>query len=136
MAAIGERLYAIGDLCAEFGVTARTLRFYEAEGLLAPRREGQARRFTPRDRARLALILRGKRFGFALEEIRELLDLYDIGDGGVRQLTATLAAARRHLADLEARRDDLEAAISELTDQIAEGERMLAAKTGVPRRSQ
>jgi len=126
---LAHRTYAIGALCAEFGVTPRTLRFYEAQGLLAPHREGQTRRFSARDRARLLLILRGKRFGFSLEEIRGLLDLYDIGDGGVRQLTETLAAARRHHADLVARRDDLAAAIGELDEQIAEAERLLARKT-------
>ena len=124
------RGFTIGALCTEFGVTPRTLRFYEAQGLLAPAREGQARRFTHRDRARLALILRGKRFGFSLEEIRGLLDLYEIGDGGVRQLTETLAAARRHHAQLIAKRDDLTAAIGELEQQIAQADRMLADKTG------
>ena len=123
------RGFTIGALCAEFGVTPRTLRFYEAQGLLAPAREGQARRFSARDRARLALILRGKRFGFSLEEIRELLELYDIGDGGVRQLTETIAAARRHHGDLVARRDDLTAAIGELEQQIAQAETLLAEKT-------
>jgi len=122
--------FTIGELCTEFGVTPRTLRFYEAQGLLAPARDGQARRFSHRDRARLALILRGKRFGFSLEEIRGLLELYDIGDGGVRQLTETLAAARRHHAQLVAKRDDLTAAIGELEQQIAQAERMLADKTG------
>ena len=127
--ALAERSYSIGQLCAEFDVTPRTLRFYEAQGLLSPRREGQARRFSHRDRARLALILRGKRFGFSLEEIRGLLELYHIGDGGVRQLTETLAAARRHHAELIAKRDDLNAAIAELEAQIGEAERMLAEKT-------
>jgi len=122
--------FTIGELCTEFGVTPRTLRFYEAQGLLAPARDGQARRFSHRDRARLALILRGKRFGFSLEEIRGLLERYDIGDGGVRQLTETLAAARRHHAQLVAKRDDLTAAIGELEQQIAQAERMLADKTG------
>ena len=124
------RGFTIGALCTEFGVTPRTLRFYEAQGLLAPARDGQARRFSHRDRARLALILRGKRFGFSLEEIRGLLDLYEIGDGGVRQLTETLAAARRHHAQLIAKRDDLTAAIGELEQQIAQADRMLADKTG------
>ena len=127
--ALAERSYSIGQLCDEFDVTPRTLRFYESQGLLSPTREGQARRFSHRDRARLALILRGKRFGFSLEEIRGLLELYHIGDGGVRQLTETLAAARRHHAELIARRDDLNAAIAELEAQIGEAERMLADKT-------
>ena len=126
---LAEQSYTIGELCTEFAVTPRTLRFYEAQGLLAPVREGQARRFSARDRARLALILRGKRFGFSLEEIRSLLELYDIGDGGVRQLTETIAAARRHHADLVAKRDDLTAAIGELEQQIAQAERLLADKT-------
>lgn len=128
-AELANPTHTIGALCAEFGVTPRTLRFYEAQGLLAPHRDGQVRRFSARDRARLLLILRGKRFGFSLEEIRGLLDLYDIGDGGVRQLTETLAAARRHHADLVARRDDLAAAIEELDEQIARAERLLARKT-------
>jgi len=119
----------IREMCDAYQVTPRTLRFYESKELLAPIRKGTRRLFTRRDRARLTLILRGKRFGFSLEEIRGLLDLYDIGDGGVRQLTETLAAARRHHGDLIAKRDDLDAAIAELEIQIAEAERMLAEKT-------
>ena len=77
-----DQTYTIGELCAEFNVTPRTLRFYEQRELLSPIREGQKRIFTPRDRARLKLILRGKRFGFSLESIRQWLELYDLGDGG------------------------------------------------------
>lgn len=80
----------IRDMCEAFDVTPRTLRFYEAKELLFPVREGQRRLFTKRDRARLKLILRGKRFGFSLEEIRQLLDLYHMGDSQLTQLSKTL----------------------------------------------
>ena len=95
-----DEIYPIGAMCAEFGVTPRTLRFYEAKELIAPRREGQRRLYTRRCRARLKLILQGKRFGFSLEDIRQLLDLYDIGDRQVTQVARThalgRAAAARH----------------------------------------
>ncbi len=97
----------IGEVCAEFDVTPRALRFYEAKGLLSPIREGQKRLFTNRCRARLKLILQGKRFGFSLNEIKDLLDLYHLGDGQVTQLSATLEAAGRHHAELVAQRDEL-----------------------------
>lgn len=118
----------IGEVCAEFDVTPRALRFYESKGLLGPIREGQKRLFTSRDLARLKLILRGKRFGFSLSEIKDLLDLYDLGDEQVTQLSATLEAAERHLADLIAQRDELEAAITELREQMEMIRRMLEAK--------
>jgi DNA-binding transcriptional MerR regulator len=126
-----ERVWSIGEMCAEFDVTARTLRFYEAKELLAPIRQGTRRLFTRRCRARLTLILQGKRFGFSLEEIRELLDLYDIGDQGVTQLARTYDLARQRLAIMEAQRDELETAIAELRTRLAEGEKLLAAR-GVP----
>jgi Predicted transcriptional regulators len=122
-------LWAIGRMCAEFGVTARTLRFYEAEELLFPVRRGQTRLFTMRDRARLKLILRGKRFGFSLSEIRELLELYDLGDEQVTQLTATRTRAVERLAAMEAQRAELDEAIEDLRAQIALIERLLVDKT-------
>ncbi len=85
-----ENLLTIGEMCAEFGVTPRTLRFYEAKELLAPVREGQKRLYTRRCRARLKLILQGKRFGFSLEDIRRTLNLYDIGDQQVTQIATHL----------------------------------------------
>lgn len=124
----GGQTFSIGELCAEFDVTPRTLRFYEAKELLFPIRDGQRRLFTVRDRARLKLILRGKRFGFSLDEIRELLELYAPGDGQVTQLTATLDAAERHRAELVAKRDDLDAAIGELDEQMGLVRRMLEEK--------
>lgn len=121
--------YTIGQMCAEYGVTPRTLRFYEYKELLSPIREGQKRLFTPRCRARLKLILRGKRFGFSLDELRELLDLYELPDGQVTQLTKTLEAAHRHRQELTEQRDELERALVDLDDQIGQLEGILAQKT-------
>lgn len=117
----------IRQMCDIFGVTARTLRFYEQKELISPIRDGQKRLYTRRDRARLKLILRGKRFGFPLEEIRQLLDLYHVGDQQMTQYSKTIELAFRHLADLKAQRDELDEAISDLTDQLEWGERMLAS---------
>ena len=117
----------IRDMCEAFDVTPRTLRFYEAKELLFPVREGQRRLFTKRDRARLKLILRGKRFGFSLEEIRQLLDLYHMGDSQMTQLSKTLETAKLHLSDMEAQRRELEEAIGELKDQIKWGADKLAS---------
>lgn len=118
----------IGEMCAAFDVTPRALRFYEYKELLSPIREGQKRLFTPRDRARLKLILRGKRFGFSLAEIRELLDLYDAGDGQVAQLTATYETAVGRLETMRLQRAELDEAIGDLEGQIRLVERLLAEK--------
>ncbi len=115
----------IREMCDAFGVTPRTLRFYEAKELLSPRRVGQKRLFTKRDRARLKLILRGKRFGFSLEEIRQLLGLYDKGDQQLTQLSRTYELAQKRLADLERERDELDSAISDLREQMKWGEKMI-----------
>ncbi len=123
-----EKTSTIGQMCADFDVTPRTLRFYEYKELLSPIREGQKRLFTPTCRARLKLILRGKRFGFSLVEIKDLLDLYDIGDGQVTQLSATLEAAENHHADLIAQRDELNDAIADMEEQMAMVRRMLESK--------
>ena len=117
----------IRQMCDAFDVTPRTLRFYEAKELLFPQREGQKRLFTKSDRARLKLILRGKRFGFSLEEIRQLLDLYHMGDQQQTQIAAAYDVARERLADLEARRDELNEAIADLKDQLKWGEKMIAS---------
>ncbi|MCX7644611.1 MAG: MerR family DNA-binding transcriptional regulator [Rhodobacteraceae bacterium] len=122
-----EELMTIREMCDAFQVTPRTLRFYEAKELLFPIREGQKRWFTRRDRARLKLILRGKRFGFSLEDIRQLLDLYDIGDQQATQLRRTYELAQKRLAEMIAQRDELNVAIAELQEQIAWGEQMLAS---------
>lgn len=120
-----DETMTIRAMCDTFGVTPRTLRFYEAKELLHPIREGQKRLFTRRDRARLKLILRGKRFGFSLEEIRQLLDLYDMGDQQQTQLTRTVEIARARLDELVQQRASLDEAIVELSEQLKWGEQML-----------
>ncbi|MFS4582978.1 MerR family transcriptional regulator [Phaeobacter sp. C3_T13_0] len=117
----------IRQMCDEFGVTPRTLRFYEAKELLFPIREGQKRLFTKRDQARLKLILRGKRFGFSLEEIRQLLNLYHMGDQQLTQLTRTYDIACERLADMERQRDELNEAIDDLKEQLRWGDRVIAS---------
>ena len=117
-----ETLTGIGRMCDEFGVTARALRFYESRGLITPIRRGQSRLYTRRDRARLTLILRGKRFGFSLEQIGELLALYDPASGNRAQRAATLAAARERLADLRAQAAAIDAAITDLAAHIRAAE--------------
>ena len=123
-----EELYTIGRMCAEFGVTPRTLRFYEAKELLAPIREGQRRLFTRRCRARLKLILQGKRFGFSLEDIRQLLDLYDIDDQQTTQIARTYDLALARLRAMEAQRAELDQAIADLRKQMAWAEALLAQR--------
>jgi len=116
----------IREMCDAFGVTPRTLRFYEAKELIFPLRQGQKRLFTKRDRARLKLILRGKRFGFSLEEIRQLLDLYDLGDQQATQLSRTYEVAQKHLEDMVRQRDELTEAIADLREQLDGVRQMLA----------
>lgn len=115
----------IREMCDSFDVTPRTLRFYEARELLFPQRRGQHRLYGRTDRARLTLILRGKRFGFSLEQLRQLLELYDPAERNLTQTQATLATARERLADMERQHQELGLAITELRDQIAEGEAAL-----------
>lgn len=112
------RIWSISELTAEFGITARALRFYEDEGLLAPIRQGLSRIYGRRDRARLAWILRGRNVGFSLAEIRELIDLYDVGDGRVEQRRVTIERCRAKVAKLERNRADIDASIEELNDFI------------------
>jgi len=101
-----------------FGVTARTLRFYEAKGLISPERRGTRRRYSHRDRARLTLILKGKRLGFALDTIGELLGLYDGGVGKLQQLRTALPLAEARLAEMQGEMASLKAAIDEISGDI------------------
>ncbi|HHX89448.1 MAG TPA: MerR family DNA-binding transcriptional regulator [Paracoccus sp.] len=122
-----SELMTIRQMCDTFGVTPRTLRFYEAKELIFPQRRGQTRLYSRSDRGRLKLILRGKRFGFSLEEMRQLLDLYDRGDAQEEQLTRTYAVARERLARMEHQRDELNEAIDELRGQLEWGAEMIAS---------
>ena len=115
----------IREMSEEFDVTARTLRFYEAKELLFPIREGQKRLFTKRDRARLKLIVKGKRFGFSLEEIRQLLDLYDMGDQQQTQLVKTYELAKERLKQLELQHYELSETIKELKEQLNLGRELI-----------
>ena len=121
-----SQTFSIRQLTKELGVTSRTLRHYEDEGLLAPERRGQARIYSPRDRARLTLILRGRRVGFTLAEIREILDLYDTGDGGIAQLQHTKKKFAERIATLERQRADIVEAVAELKLGITMIENKLA----------
>jgi DNA-binding transcriptional MerR regulator len=121
-----DETMTIRQMCEAYDVTPRALRFYEAKELLSPIRQGTRRLYTRADRARLTLILRGKRFGFSLEEIRQLLDLY--AQGKATQLARTVEVAEKHLADMLSRREALDAAIDELRSQIDWGRDELARK--------
>ncbi len=114
------RIYSIAELAREFGITARTIRFYEDEGLIKPRRQGLTRLYSAHDRTRLGWILRGKRLGFSLAETKELLDLYQVDRTGVQQLRELLRRSRLHITDLERRRRDLDAHINEFKEVEAQ----------------
>ena len=109
------KTYTISELATEFGVTTRTMRHYEDEGLLTPRREGTSRLFSNRYRVRLKLALRGKRLGFSLAEIRELFDLYDQTRDEKRQLEEFIGKLERRRAMLEQQREDIEVMLNEIT---------------------
>jgi DNA-binding transcriptional MerR regulator len=106
--------YTITELAAEFDITPRAIRFYEDMGLLEPGRKGRNRVYSPRDRTRLKLTLRGKRLGLALQDIRQLIDMYDAEVGDAPQLKAFLALLRQHREQLEQQGHDLEVTLAEI----------------------
>jgi len=126
-AIMAETYMTIREMCDAFDVTPRTLRFYEAKELLSPERRGTRRLFTRRDRARLKLILKGKRFGFSLEDIRQILDLYDPQSANLTQMERAFQLGRERLADLEARRAELEEIISDLKNNLDWGAELIAS---------
>lgn len=123
-----KRSYSIAELAAEFSVTPRAIRFYEGEGLLHPRRRGQTRIYSTADRARLAWILRGKRVGFSLAEIAEMLNLYNQENGRSRQRLVTLDKCRERITALESQRDDIDLTIVELDDFCQTLEELITAE--------
>ena len=127
-----DDLMTIRQMCDAFDVTARTLRFYEAKELISPIRQGQKRLFTKRDRARLKLILRGKKFGFSLEDIRQLLEMYYMEDQQATQLKNTFQLANKRLAELKEQRDDLDQTIRELEAQIEWGAEFMRSRNIPP----
>lgn len=109
-----DREFSISELAVEFGVTARAIRFYEDKGLVSPRRDGQRRIYNPRDRVRLILILRGKRLGFSLREIQEILDLYDAEPGEAGQLRHLLSKVQERRISLARQREDIDSILTEI----------------------
>ena len=122
--------FSIGELAREFDVTPRAIRFYETEGLLSPRRDGQRRIYTPRDRTRLKLTLRGKRLGLTLSEIRDLIDMYEPGRDERPQLERFVAVLAAHRAALARQREDIDAQLAE----IAAFEKKVRKQLGARRR--
>ena len=124
----GREIFTIRDLTKEFAVSARTLRFYEEKGLLDPARRGEQRLYSRRDRARLAYVLAGKAVGFSLEEVREMLDLYDVNDGQVTQLKVALKKFGERIDRLERQKAEIDRVIAELTRASAAMRGKLAAR--------
>ena len=120
--------YTISELAKEFGVTTRTIRFYEDQGLLSPKREGTTRVFSSRDRVRLKLALRGKRLGFSIAEIRELFELYDVSRDEKKQLEEFLSRLDRRRAHLEQQREDIEVMLNEINFFANQCRRLLKGK--------
>ncbi|QPH54358.1 MerR family transcriptional regulator [Pontivivens ytuae] len=111
---MSEQKQTLQEMCEEFEVTPRTLRYYEYIELLSPEREGRKRLYGPRERARLTLILRGRRFGFSLEEIRQWLELYELEDNQTTQYREWIDLSTRQITELESRKKELDEAITEL----------------------
>ncbi len=126
--ATAAKSFSIAELAGELGLTLRAIRFYEVKGLITPRRVGLSRLYSPRDRARLILILRGKRMGFSLRDIKEFLDLYQADPTQVAQMKSLLGKARARIAQLETQLQDVKTSLAELRDVERATRDMLAAK--------
>lgn len=129
VSAADTRTFSISELAREFGVTARALRFYEDKDLLHPTRDGMTRVYSNRDRARLTLIVRGKRVGLPLADIREILDLYTIGGDQRAQLRTTLDKFRKQVVELESQKTDIETSLEELRKGIVWAEEKLQSSS-------
>ena len=122
--------WTIADLAREFDVTTRTIRFYEDKGLISPERRGQRRVYHVRDRVRLQLVMRGKRLGFSLDEIQEMIDLYDVDPTENAQLRLFIAKLRERRESLERQRNDIDTVISEIQERERQCESLLRSKGG------
>jgi len=128
--AVAAKSFTITELAAEFDVTPRAIRFYEDVGLLEPQRAGRNRVYSQRERTRLKLTLRGKRLGFSLQEIKQLVDMYDSPSDTAPQLEAFLAVLRTHRQQIELQLEDIRVTLEEIAQHEARCERLLAAATG------
>ena len=124
-----EEYTRIGEMAKMFGVTLRALRFYEDKGLISPKRDGSTRLYTHRDRARLKLILLGRKIGFSLRDVKQIMDLYDPNGTNIKQLRLTIDKSEKQLARLQKQRAAIDEAISELSDMMATVRWMLAERT-------
>lgn len=124
-----EEYTRIGEMAKTYSVTLRTLRFYEDKGLLNPKRDGSTRLYTRRDKARLKLILLGRKVGFSLRDVKQIMDLYDPNGANTKQLRLTIDKSEKQLARLQKQRAALDEAITELSDTMATVRRMLAERT-------
>jgi DNA-binding transcriptional MerR regulator len=127
-----EKIYSVAELARDMGITPRTIRFYEDQGLISPQRAGNTRVYTHRDRARMSLILRGKRLGFSLKDIKEYLDLYVTGQTQVEQVQLLLKKARKRLVQLEEQREAVELCLAEIRDIEASCLKALKEKGASP----
>jgi len=128
---VGDEFYTVPELAKELGITPRAIRFYETKELLSPQRAGTTRVYTRKDRARLILILRGKRLGFSLAEIREFLDLYETDVDHVEQILMLRKKVRHRIDDLEEQRIELESVLVELKDIESQCDEALQKKEGI-----
>lgn len=123
-----NEIWSIAELAREFDVTTRTIRFYEDRGLISPERQGQRRIYHPRDRVRLQLVMRGKRLGFSLDEIQQIIDLYDADPTETAQLRHFIDKLRERRESLELQRDDIDTVISEIRERERQCEALLKKK--------